>query len=193
MDARTATTIACGMLALPAVTAGGCKMTVTRAAEPQAQVVVAPGHAAVVVTMTAVVINEKIQFETDSVVILPISFGILNQVAAALNNNPQILLVEIQGHADERNTDEYNIVLTRDRAAAVAAYLVRQGVDPHRMLAAGYGERCPIDPAHNEAAWDKNRRVEFKILWTNAGPTNVQRSCPAGAALQPRLPPEFQR
>jgi outer membrane protein OmpA-like peptidoglycan-associated protein len=152
-----------------------------------------PDQGRVVVTGTDVVIMDKVYFDTDSANIQERSFDILNQVAATLNSNVHIRLVEVQGHADERNTDEYNIGLTRDRANAVVEYLVRQGVDPRRLIAAGYGERCAIDSGHNERAWDKNRRVEFKILWTDAGPTNVERSCPAGVELQPPMPAGFQR
>jgi OOP family OmpA-OmpF porin len=152
-----------------------------------------PDQGRVVVTGTDVVIMDKIYFETDSAVIKPVSFDILNQVAATLNSNPQLQLVEVQGHADERNTDEYNQRLTQDRANSVVEYLVRQGVAPNRLLATGYGERCPVDPGHNERAWNENRRVEFKILWTDAGATNVDRSCPAGAELQTPIPPTFGR
>jgi OOP family OmpA-OmpF porin len=152
-----------------------------------------PDQGRVLVTGTEVVIMDKIYFETDSAVIKPVSFDILNQVAATLNSNPQIRLIEVQGHADERNTDEYNIQLTQDRANSVVEYLVAQGVDSNRLLATGYGERCPIDPGHTEAAWDKNRRVEFKILWTDAGATGVTRSCPAGADRETPIPASFQQ
>ncbi len=95
-------------------------------------------------------------------------------------------LVEIQGHADERAADDYNIRLTRDRAAAVLLYLTTTGrVERGRLRAAGYGERCPIAEGHNEAAWTQNRRVEFKILRTDDGPTGVTIACPAGEELIP--------
>jgi len=152
-----------------------------------------PDQGRVLVTGTDVVIMDKIYFQTDSAVILPVSYDILNQVAATLNSNRQITLIDVQGHADERNTDEYNIRLTQDRANAVVEYLVRQGVAPDRLLATGYGERCPIDPGHNDRAWEKNRRVEFKILATDAGLTGVERSCPAGAELQTPIPDRFRR
>jgi outer membrane protein OmpA-like peptidoglycan-associated protein len=152
-----------------------------------------PDQGRVLVTGTDVVIMDKVYFETDSAVILPVSFDILNQVAATLNSNTQIALVEVQGHADERNTDEYNHRLTQDRANSVVEYLVRQGVAPGRLLATGYGERCPIDPDHNSRAWDANRRVEFKILATDAGPTGVTRSCPAGTEFSTPMPAGFQR
>ena len=54
------------------------------------------------------------------------------------------------------------------------------------MRSAGYGERCPVDPRHNAEAWERNRRVEFKIIRTEDGPTGVEVSCPAGRELQPR-------
>ena len=54
--------------------------------------------------------------------------------------------------------------LTSDRAAAVVAFLIKKGVDKKKLQAAGYGEYCPVDKGQNEAAWEKNRRVEFKVL-----------------------------
>ncbi|MCC7539522.1 MAG: OmpA family protein [Deltaproteobacteria bacterium] len=131
---------------------------------------------------------EKIYFETDSAVIQERSLRVIDAVAAALIGNPQVLLVEIQGHADERATDEYNIRLTRDRAAAVLEALVQRGVERGRLRSAGYGERCPVDPRHNAAAWEENRRVEFKLLRTTEGPTGVDIACPAGRELVPTTP-----
>ncbi|MGF1465201.1 MAG: OmpA family protein [Sandaracinaceae bacterium] len=133
-----------------------------------------------------VVIYDVIQFETDSAEIRPESFSLLDEIAATFRGNPQIALVEVQGHADERSSDEYNIRLTRDRAAAVVEALVGRGVERDRLRSAGYGERCPVDPRHNEEAWAKNRRVEFKILRTDDGPTGVEVACPAGRELTPR-------
>jgi OmpA-OmpF porin, OOP family len=146
-----------------------------------------PDRGRVEVVGSNIVIMDKVYFETDSAEIREISFPILDAVAATLRGNPQITLVEIQGHADERSSDEYNIRLTRDRAASVLNYLVqRGGVDRNRLRSAGYGERCPVNPNHNEAAWEQNRRVEFKIVRTSAGPTGVEVACPAGQELIPR-------
>jgi OOP family OmpA-OmpF porin len=145
-----------------------------------------PDKGSVIIEENQIVILEKIYFETDSAEIQKRSYPIIDAVAATLIGNPQIQLIEIQGHADERSSDEYNIRLTRDRAAAVLQALVQRGVDPGRMRSGGYGERCPIDPAHNETAWEKNRRVEFKILQTEEGPTGVEVACPAGKALIPK-------
>jgi OmpA-OmpF porin, OOP family len=145
-----------------------------------------PDKGSVIIEENQIVILEKIYFETDSAEIQKRSYPIIDAVAATLIGNPQIQLIEIQGHADERSSDEYNIRLTRDRAAAVLEALVQRGVDRPRMRSAGYGERCPIDPSHNEPAWEKNRRVEFKILQTEEGPTGVEVVCPAGRALTPK-------
>ena len=132
------------------------------------------------------VLFEKIHFETDSARILPRSDPLMDAIAGALGGHPDIALVEIQGHADERASDEYNIRLTRDRAAAVRQGLIERGVSADRMVSGGYGERCPLDPRHNATAWERNRRVEIRILRTTEGPTGAERICPAGRELIPR-------
>lgn len=131
-------------------------------------------------------ILQAINFETDSAQIRPDSIPIVEAVAATLRGNPQINLVQVQGHADERGNDDHNLQLTRDRAASVVRALVERGVDRPRLQSAGYGERCPLQQGHNEAAWSRNRRVVFLILRTNNGPTGVQVACPAAEDLIPR-------
>jgi len=85
--------------------------------------------------------------------------------------------MEVAGHADERADPNYNLRLTQDRVNAVVAALVRRGVAKERLRSKGYGEYCPEDPAHNEEAWERNRRVEFKIVKTKDGPTGVELGC----------------
>ncbi len=145
-----------------------------------------PDKGLVIVEDTQITILEKIYFETDSAIIKSRSFPLLDAVAATLNAFPNITLVEIQGHADERGSDEYNIKLTRARAESVMNALIERGVIKSRLRSAGYGERCPVDPRNNAAAWEKNRRVEFKIVETDAGPTGVEVTCPRGRSLVPR-------
>ena len=145
-----------------------------------------PDRGTVIIEENQIVILEKIYFETDSAVIQQRSFSIIDAVAATLNGNPQMQLLEIQGHADERSSDEYNIRLTRDRAASVLEAIAQRGVARERLRSGGYGERCPIDPRHNDTAWEANRRVEFKILRTDQGPTGVEVACPAGRELIPQ-------
>ncbi|MAQ14814.1 MAG: flagellar motor protein MotB [Sandaracinus sp.] len=145
-----------------------------------------PDRGSVVIEDNSIIILEKIYFETDSAVIQSRSYPIIDAVAATLNGNPQITKIEIQGHADERGADDYNLRLTRDRAASVVEAVVQRGVARDRLRSAGYGERCPVDPRSNAEAWERNRRVEFKILATEDGPTGVEIACPAGRDLVPR-------
>ncbi len=123
-----------------------------------------PDKGKVVVQKGRILIMEKIYFETNKAIIKPVSYNILNAVAATLKANPQIKLVEIQGHCDERGDDDYNMRLSDDRANAVRRYLINRGVAPSRLIAKGYGETRPVCHQHNEACWSKNRRVEFVIL-----------------------------
>ena len=103
-------------------------------------------------------------FETAKAIIKPISFPTLDEVALTLRENKQLLIVEVQGHADERGADDYNMRLTEDRAAAVKTYLIEHGVDADRLRSHGYGETKPVCHEHTEACWSQNRRVEFVIL-----------------------------
>jgi peptidoglycan-associated lipoprotein len=73
----------------------------------------------------------------------------------------QQLLVE--GHCDERGTDEYNLALGERRALAVRRYLVALGVSADRVHTISYGEEKPAVVGSDEAAWSKNRRAEFKV------------------------------
>jgi len=123
-----------------------------------------PDRGRVVVTDTAIEILDMIYFEYDKAIIKPQSYPILDAVAATLQGNPSISLIEIQGHTDERGDDAYNLDLSDRRAHAVEKYLTDKGVDAKRLTAQGYGETQPIDRAHNETAWAKNRRVAFLIL-----------------------------
>jgi outer membrane protein OmpA-like peptidoglycan-associated protein len=123
-----------------------------------------PDKGRVIVRRGKLEILDKVYFETDKAIIKPISFPLLNAVAATLKGNPEILLIEVQGHADERGDDDYNMKLTEDRAQAVRTYLVEHGVEAGRLQAHGYGETKPVCREHNENCWSKNRRVEFVIL-----------------------------
>ena len=71
--------------------------------------------------------------------------------------------VQVEGHCDERGTNEYNMVLGANRARAGADYLRSLGVASSRISTVSYGEELPVDPAHNEEAWAKNRRDHFKV------------------------------
>ncbi|MBE7453379.1 MAG: OmpA family protein [Kofleriaceae bacterium] len=123
-----------------------------------------PDRGRVVVTDTKIEILDKVYFEYNKAIIKSESYPILDAVAATLEGNPDIQLVEVQGHTDERGNDAYNLDLSDKRAKAVVKYLVDKGIEQRRLQGQGYGETQPIDRKSNEAAWAKNRRVEFLIL-----------------------------
>ena len=71
--------------------------------------------------------------------------------------------VEIEGHCDERGTNEYNLALGNRRAAAALAYLKTLGVDETRFTTISYGKEKPLCTEAKEACWSQNRRGEFKL------------------------------
>jgi len=123
-----------------------------------------PDRGVTVVQKGRIVTMAPIYFQTDKDIIKPESFPVVDSVAAAINGNPWIDLVEIQGHADERGDDAHNLDLTERRAASVRRALEERNVLPSKLKSHGYGETKPICTQHNEDCWSQNRRVEFIIL-----------------------------
>jgi outer membrane protein OmpA-like peptidoglycan-associated protein len=119
---------------------------------------------AVRVTKEEVLLLQQIQFDFDEATIDPGSQPILDEVAQALKDHPEILSVEVQGHTDEQGTQEYNKRLSQRRADAVRQALVRRGIAADRLSAKGYGREVPLDNNQTEEGRKKNRRVEFKIV-----------------------------
>jgi outer membrane protein OmpA-like peptidoglycan-associated protein len=109
-------------------------------------------------------IRDKVFFELDSATIKPESFRILDDVTAALDNHPEVQLVEVQGHTDDQGAEDYNLALSQRRADAVRQYLIANGVAAERLVAKGYGETMPLQPGTSEDARETNRRVAFRIL-----------------------------
>ena len=84
----------------------------------------------------------------------------VSAVASALQSNPSLYLL-IEGHCDERGTEEYNRSLGERRALSLREDLVKAGISPERIRTISYGEDRPAVQGHNEAAWSKNRRGVF--------------------------------
>ena len=105
--------------------------------------------------------NGKIFFEFDKYEIKQESKQILTKNAGLLKQFPQIK-VKIEGHCDERGTEEYNLALGERRARAAYEFLVLMGIDSSKLQIISYGEEYPAVQGSNEAAWSKNRRDEFK-------------------------------
>lgn len=103
---------------------------------------------------------ETVRFDYDSAVLRTDAQRILDKNVIWLRENPSVR-VQLEGHCDERGTEEYNFHLGERRAGSVKRYLVRAGIDPARLYTVSFGEDRPIDPGHDESAWAKNRRVQF--------------------------------
>ena len=71
--------------------------------------------------------------------------------------------IRVEGNCDERGTTEYNLALGERRANAGKQALVAAGIDASRITSVSYGKDRPVDPGHDEAAWAKNRRDDFKV------------------------------
>ena len=70
----------------------------------------------------------------------------------------------VEGHCDERGTEEYNLALGEKRAKAAQDYLLSAGIAPDRIKIISYGKSQPINPGHDESAWQLNRRAQFVII-----------------------------
>ncbi len=117
----------------------------------------------VIITADKLVISDKIFFATAKATILPVSFGLLNQVASVLRSHPEIAMVTVEGHTDDKGSAKLNRKLSLARAKSVKAYLEHQGIDSGRLNALGFGPDRPADDNKTEAGRANNRRVEFII------------------------------
>ena len=107
-------------------------------------------------------LEERISFGYDQSELSPAGRENLSAKAEILRAVPSLSL-RIEGHADERGSDEYNLALSNRRAAAAMRFLGSHGITSDRLETVGYGEEKPLDPAENESAWTRNRRDEFQV------------------------------
>ncbi|HET9626161.1 MAG TPA: OmpA family protein [Kofleriaceae bacterium] len=105
----------------------------------------------------------KVQFDEGSAHIAKRSDPLLDQIAQALNANPQVTQLRIEGHTDNVGPKQVNQRLSEERAAAVREALIKRGVSGDRLTTRGFGEDHPIAPNDAPAGKAKNRRVEFVI------------------------------
>lgn len=104
---------------------------------------------------------ETVYFDYDAFTLSPEARQTLERNAAWLKVNPTVKIT-VEGHCDERGSDEYNLALGERRALAVKNYLAILGVSEDRLAAVSYGEERPAATGHDETAWSKNRRGEFR-------------------------------
>lgn len=125
----------------------------------------AKAYKTIVVKKDKIEIKEQINFATGSARITgKSSNNVLDDVAAAMADNPQIKKLRIEGHTDSQGKDTSNLKLSQRRADAVMLALIKRKVDPVRMIAIGYGEEQPIEDNSTKAGRAANRRTEFTII-----------------------------
>jgi len=109
--------------------------------------------------------KEKIQFEVNKATIKPESFSLLHDIAEVIKQNAQVKKISIEGHASADGDRKFNLKLSDDRAKSVMDYIVKkEGIDPKRLTARGWGSEKPIASNDTEEGREKNRRVEFLVV-----------------------------
>ena len=103
---------------------------------------------------------EPVFFEYDSPRLNPAEQAKIDAVVACLQQNPTYGVI-VEGHCDERGSNEYNLSLGERRALAVRAAIVSAGIDGTRVQTSSRGEESPSAMGHDEASWSQNRRAEF--------------------------------
>lgn len=119
----------------------------------------------VVVKKDRIEIKKQIRFRTaSSKIIGSDSFEIIAEVAQAMRDYPQIKKLRVEGHTDNVGKDSTNLRLSQSRADSVMSALIKQGVDPGRLEAVGFGATKPIESNRTRAGRAANRRTEFNIV-----------------------------
>ena len=142
------------------------------------------------VTEKEVKINQKIMFGKGDATITPDSMKVVEAVGAVLKDHKDIELIEIGGHASKEGNEYYNRNLTQRRTKSVQDKLIELGVEKQRLTPVGYGYYCLLDPGDTEAANEKNRRVEFRILFRKGKALDTKRGCQAAEekGIKPTTP-----
>jgi peptidoglycan-associated lipoprotein len=107
-------------------------------------------------------VNENIHFAFNSALLSDQARQILNDKADYLRTTPDIKIT-IEGHADDRGKNIYNLALGEKRAVSVKKFLFALGIGADRLDTVSYGEERPIAMGHNGASWARNRRAQFVI------------------------------
>jgi outer membrane protein OmpA-like peptidoglycan-associated protein len=110
-----------------------------------------------------IVLEERVLFDVDRARLKTAGRGMIADIARVWSTHPEWQRLTIEGHADVRGSDAYNLELSLHRANSVRTAFIELGLDPSRIEAVGYGRSRPRDPGQTEAAYQLNRRVEFVI------------------------------
>jgi peptidoglycan-associated lipoprotein len=129
---------------------------------PAAAAAPAPAPRPVPKEFMAVAALKEVYFDFDKYDIRPEDAKTLDANATWLKSNGDNLVL-IEGHCDERGTNEYNLALGERRAKSTMNYLVSQGIQANRITIISYGEERPVCTEKTEACWAKNRRANFLV------------------------------
>ncbi|SKA13190.1 OmpA family protein [Sediminibacterium ginsengisoli] len=114
------------------------------------------------------VILKDIYYDFDKATLRPESFPVLDKLAAVMKEYPA-MQIELGAHTDSKGTDDYNHVLSEERAKSCVNYLIQMGIEPSRLISKGFGECCPVAPNEingkdNPDGRALNRRTEIRII-----------------------------
>jgi outer membrane protein OmpA-like peptidoglycan-associated protein len=129
----------------------------------------------VIVSANSLEILDRVHFATGKALIEKRSLGLLDQVAAVLKSHPHLLLVQVEGHTDDRGSAAHNILLSYARATAVTDYLLSKGVAQERLVARGFGPMRPVGSNGTLEGRAANRRVAFTVVKTEARVIEAER------------------
>ncbi|MRG91395.1 OmpA family protein [Polyangium spumosum] len=122
-----------------------------------------PGPGAFVLDGGRLVVKEPIEFELAKETLAPSSGPAVDYVTAFLQAKPDITLLRVEGHSDNRGSGAANLALSGQRAFSFARALVARGVDCRRLLPVGFGETKPVADNRTEEGRKQNRRMEFVV------------------------------
>jgi len=135
-----------------------------------------------------IVLDDRVHFMINSHIIRQISFALLERLAKLINDHPEYVHIEVQGHTDERGPGWFNERLSQSRADSVMAFLIKNGVKQERLNAKGFGMSKPLVEKRTEYAYYMNRRVEFEIT-REVKTKNTDSDATKPAILVPVKPP----
>ena len=156
------------LTAFSVLSLGACKKQPPEIA-PKSMDVATATPAPVPATVVAQIVDNfsRVHFAFDSARLDEGSRQALDKNVVLLQAHPKVR-VEVQGHADERGTTDYNLALGDRRANAVRDYMMKAGVSGRRLTTVSLGEERPLDSGASETAWSQNRRAEFRVLVSDA-------------------------
>ncbi len=167
-NARVTTMVMVMCLAVVLVLTGGCKHKKQQAINPELTTSKTesggsglPDLNGGALQWTPATDLQKIYFDYNSFALRPDALKALSANAEKMKTNPANTVFQVEGHCDERGTQEYNMALGEKRGLSVREHLIKLGIAGDRIVTISYGKERPVAQGHDEGAWKQNRRGEF--------------------------------